>query len=407
MAQQLELVVLGVLAALGFGGVVTTWVADRAVRRVLSEAKLRRDTVLAPPISILRPVKGLDEGLVENFECLLSQTYDRFEILIGAADADDPALLEARKFALRHPEAAIRVIHCPRVTGLNPKVSILEELSQAARYDYLLISDSNVRVDPGYLARLVTQLDDERVGLVTNVVTARGADCIGSRLEQLQLATFVARATLFAKVHLNHACVVGKSMLFRRSDLMRLGGWAPVRDVLAEDYAIGNAFHAAGLAVRVAALPVTTYVPGWSLDRFIARHMRWAQMRRRVSLAAYIVEPFLYPTPFLLCLAALGLAWQAPPVVWQSALVGVVLRLVSDAALLAHLHHGEAMGRVLWLSLVKDTLAFGIWLSAWFRRTIDWRGNIFSIGPGSRLETVPPSRRSVPAAPAATPVGAA
>jgi ceramide glucosyltransferase len=308
--------------------------------------------------------------------------------LIGAADAEDPALLEAQRFAARHPDANIRVIHCPRVTGLNPKVSILEALAHAARHDFVLISDSNVRVDPGYLARLVTQLDDERVGLVTNVLTAQGADCIGSRLEQLQLATFVARATLFAKVHLRHSCVVGKSMLFRLSDLKRLGGWAPVRDVLAEDYVIGNAFHEAGFLVRVASTPVSTYVPGWSLKRFVERHQRWAQMRRNVSLAAYWVEPLLYPTPFLLALGLLAACWAAPTGLVLAALGGVAVRLGCDATLLRRLHGDEPLAGALCLSFAKDTLALLIWLSAWFRRTIEWRGHRLSIGAGSRLERV-------------------
>jgi ceramide glucosyltransferase len=405
VTQQLEWVVLGALAALGFVGVLTTWVADRAVSRVLGEARYRRDPVVAPAISVLRPVKGMDEGLAQNFDCLLAQRYDRFEILIGAADADDPALHEARKFAARHPDAAIRVLHCPRATGLNPKVSILEELAQSAANDYVLISDSNVRVDPGYLARLVTQLDDPRVGLVTNVLTAQGADCVGSRLEQLQLATFVARATLFAKVHLNHTCVVGKSMLFRLSDLTRVGGWAPVRDVLAEDYAIGNAFHAAGFQVRVASAPVATFVPGWPLQRFIARHLRWAQMRRRVSLAAYLMEPFLYPTPFLLALSMLSLCWGAPAALSVAALVGVAVRFCCDRALLSRLHRGEDIVPALRLSFAKDTLALAIWVSAWFRRTIEWRGNRFCIGPGSRLQSIPV--RAAQVRHPATPLGAA
>lgn len=388
MAYQFELLVLGVLAALGFGGLVTTWIADRAIRTVLGEAAERRAGRERPGVSILRPVKGLDEGLFENFECLMRQDYENFEILIGAADAGDPALAEARRFAAKYPNAPIRVLYCPRATGFNPKVSILEALAQAANNDWILISDSNVRVSPNYLSDMLNQTTDDNVGIVTNVLVGVGANSTGSRLEVLQLATFVARATLFAQVHLNHACVIGKSMLFKHSTLAKLGGWAPGRDVLAEDYVIGNAFHTAGYALRVAVHPVATFVPGWSLWRFVERHLRWAQMRRRVCLAAFGAELFLYPTPFLSALVLLGICWSAPKVLVSCAIAAILLRFVSDALLLRRLHARVPDAKLLALSFAKDFLTLAIWACAVFKRTIEWRGNRFTIGAGSRLEPV-------------------
>jgi ceramide glucosyltransferase len=366
----------------GLLGVLATWLADRAVAGVLRRPSTT--SALGPPISILRPIKGLDEGLDDNFASLAEQRYARFEILIGAADAADPALEHARAFARRYPQVPIRVLVCSRQTGLNPKVCILEALSAVAAHDHMVISDSNVRVAPDYLAQLAEQALRPGVGLVTNVVVGSGANTLGSQLESTMLSTFVARGTLFASVFLKRACVVGKSMLFRRSDLERLGGWAPVRDVLAEDYMLGNAFQAAGYQVAIAPCVVSCFVPGWTLRRFAARHLRWAQMRRRISLAAYLTEPLLYPAPFLLAAGTGALLLQVP---WALALVfaGLITRLCLDLRLLRRLYAEPIpWQRCLW-SLPKDVVAFAVWVIGAFRQTIDWRGNLFIIGPGSRL----------------------
>lgn len=391
MFETFELLRAASWSLLGFGwlGLLVTLLANRALRLA---SKLDRDGDREHPgISILRPVKGLDPGLAENFAALARQDYPAFEILIGIADADDPALPVARAFAREFPQISVRVLLCPQRTGLNPKVSILEALAREAHHDVVLISDSNVRVGPSYLENLAARLLPG-VGLVTNVVVGRGADGLGSRLEVLHLTTFAARATSFARVFLKRACVIGKSMLFRRSDLERVGGFTQVRDVLAEDYVLGHAFARAGLGVALAPDPVPAYVSGWDLSRFINRHLRWAQMRRRISLAGYLVEPLSYPHPFLLLAALCGLA--QPPVygIWIVGLgvVGIGLRLLLDAFALRHDLDAAPSVVDLLLTIPKDCLALGLWLVAGFHRSIDWRGNRFRIGPGSRLEPLHP-----------------
>jgi ceramide glucosyltransferase len=293
----------------------------------------------------------------------------------------------ARKVARDFPEIPIRVHVCAEATGFNPKVSILEVLSRHAAFDAILISDSNVRVQPDYLQQLAGQAARPGVGLVTNLILGSGADSLGSKLETLILATFVGRATLFAQRYLDRACVVGKSMFFRRSDLTRLGGWASVRNVLAEDYVLGRAFHAAGYQVAVAPSAVQCYVPGWTLRRFWARHSRWAQMRRRISLAGYLLEPLLYPTPSLLLASALACVGGVQELA-LAAFVVLLARLGLDGLLLTRLHGARPNWTLLLLGIVKDCVAFAVWGLAWFRHTTTWRGNRLRIGRDSVLSPV-------------------
>jgi ceramide glucosyltransferase len=181
-------------------GLAMTWLSDRAVARVLSPHR-RRATAPLPPLSILKPVKGVDDGLRDNLLSIALQQYPEFEVLIGAERPDDPALAVAREVAreaaLVNPHVRVRIHVCPDDGGLNPKVSILRRLSALARHDLVLISDSNVRARPGYLESTVGELSGD-VGLVSHLVASEGEQNVAAVFEGLHLVSFVARAMSLA-----------------------------------------------------------------------------------------------------------------------------------------------------------------------------------------------------------------
>ena len=380
-------IILVTLLSVAMLGLCLTLLADRAVRAGLAGAGCAvAAPVQLPPITVLKPVKGVDEGLAENFASLLQQDYPVWEILVGAASGSDPALAVVRAVAAQYPHVQLCTIVCPDDGGLNPKVSILRALSAQARHDHVLISDSNVRVTPGYLAATARELADPRVGLVTNPIAGVGEESLGAIFEGVHLTTYVARALSFARVYLRRACVVGKSMLFRLSDWRRLGGWVSVRDVLAEDYAIGHAFEQAGFRVAISPHVVFNYNQQWPVSRFVNRHLRWGQMRRRVSLPAYLLEPLFNPLGMFGLLAAGALvSGREVRLFGGLALAGVLVRLLADRALLIQMRGSVPPLSTVVLGLPKDLLMLGVWATAGFRRTIDWRGNKFLIKAGTRL----------------------
>ncbi len=343
-----------------------------------------------PPLSVLKPLRGLDEGLEQNLRSLAEQDYPSYEILFAAEDPDDPALHVAWRIKRAHPHVPMRVVVSDDCGAANPKVRNLIAMTKLARHDHVVVSDSNVRVGPDYLRAMAAETADPRVGIVSSILAGTGEESVGALLENAHLNSFILAAVCAGAGIARHPCVIGKSMLMRKSDLATLGGWESLRDILAEDYVIGHRFKAAGFRVALSAYAVSTMNGHWSVRRFLARHLRWNQMRRRVAPLAYLFEPLLHPVPWLIVLILIAVVAHDGSVVSCQAIVlvslgGIVLKALSDHLLARRLRgHGFGWATLAWMP-VKDVLALGLWFIGGFRRVVTWRGHRMRIGSGSRL----------------------
>jgi ceramide glucosyltransferase len=245
-----------------------------------------------PPISVLKPLCGVDDGLEENLATFAAIDYPDYEVVLGVRSPSDPAWPVARAAVGRWPRR-FRAVLQRGEPGLNPKVNQLVTLARAARHDLLVVSDSNVRVAPGYLREVAALLEDPAVGLVTHPIAGVGERRLGSLMDHLHLAGAVAPGVVGAKRLAGRDIVVGKSMALRRADLAALGGFEVVKDVLAEDYVMGLLVpRQLGKRVVMARQPILDVSSGRTVGEFAARYQRWGVLQRQaVGPSAYAARP--------------------------------------------------------------------------------------------------------------------
>lgn len=357
-----------------------------ALQTVILRRHLRQPALLpgaTPPISILKPLCGLDDGLEANLASFAALAYPAYEVVLGLRNARDPAWPVAREAARRWP-GRFRVVLQRGEPGLNPKVNQLVTLARAAHHDILVVSDSNVRVDPGYLAEIAALLEDERFGLVTHPIVGVGEARLGSLMDHLHLAGSVAPGVVAAKRLAGRDIVVGKSMGLRRKDLEAMGGFEAVKDVLAEDYVMGLMIAGVlGKRVAVGRRPIQNVSERRTLSEFTARYRRWSVLQRQaVGPVVYLAQALL--NPVLLASLGAAVARTAPALAGLTATC--VLKAALDGAAARALRPGGFRARQLALVPAKDLVFGAAWAWGLFRRDVAWRGARLVVQRGTRIE---------------------
>jgi ceramide glucosyltransferase len=345
---------------------------------------------LRPPISILKPLCGLDDRLERNLANFAALPYPSYEVLLGVRDVDDAAYPVALAAARRWP-SRFRVVVQRGEPGLNPKVNQLVSLARAARNDLLVISDSNTRVPPGYLDEIAAYMNDERVGLVTHPIVGQGDEQhgarLGSALDNMHLGGSITPGLTAAKLLFHKDYVVGKSMALRWSDVRALGGFGVVKDVLAEDFVLGRMIpERLDKRVVLGRSVVRCVSVRRSVEGFVKRYARWSVMQHQCAgLPAYWGLLLLNPqwlTTLALCLAP----GRGTVAAW---LACAGARIALDAAAGRVLRGRTFAAWALPWAPIKDLLAAGAWIYGLTNRSIEWRSNRLRVLRGSVLAPLP------------------
>ena len=342
-----------------------------------------------PPVSILKPLKGLDDGLFDNLESFCTLEYPHYEIIFALQSRNDQAYKVASRIKEKYPDKDITLVVERCEDGLNPKVNNLIPAYRHARHDLILISDSNVRVEKDYLSAITGEMEDPAVGLVSNIIRGMNGRSLGAFFENLHLNSFIVGSVCTLDRFLRIPCVIGKSMLMRRSDLEAIGGFEAVKDHLAEDYIIGERMHRLGRKVVLSGHAITNVNEYWGMARFINRHTRWGKLRWQIGGAKYFSE----------------LASNAVFMSFMSLLFSPVTRpavILTASASILKMAHDFYIGRkirggmnplVYLLSPVKDIVIGLLWFVPILSNRVSWRGNRYIIGKDSMLFPCPARSR--------------
>lgn len=335
------------------------------------------------PVSILKPLKGADREMYESFRSHCLQDYAEYEIIFGVSEGDDPAVDFVAQLRREFPERSIRLVVCPKKLGANIKISNLEQMLASARYEHLLVNDSDIRVQSDYLGRVMNCLSDARAGLVTCLYRGVAAATVGSRLESLGIAADFIPGVLVARELENGLhFALGSTMAFRRADLARIGGFAAIVDFLADDYELGRRIADLGLEVRLSDAVVETHLPAYDLPGFFAHQLRWARGVRAARTGGYIGLAATFGVLWGILLVVFA---QAAP--WSWLLLGITLLLRFGVAIVAggFVLRDAELWRNLWLLPVRDLIAAGVWAASFFGRRVTWRGDRFELKDGRLL----------------------
>ncbi|MEK7408159.1 MAG: bacteriohopanetetrol glucosamine biosynthesis glycosyltransferase HpnI [Acidobacteriota bacterium] len=359
---------------------VLTLLAARSYRRQFPP-RLERAT----PISILKPLAGVDEGLEENLRSFFLQDYPEFEILCAVREAGDPAVVVFEKLRREYPRVPARLIVTGEPPYANAKVFSLDRMLAAARYDLLVMSDSDMRVEPQMLRQVAAEFQDERLGLATCPYRAVPGRSFWSVLEAIYINTEFLAGVLVARMVEGVKFALGPTIVARRATLEALGGLERFKEYLAEDFVMGKLAAEAGWGVILSSCVVEHRIGSQQLAENLRHRLRWARSTRRSRPYGYLGQVFLNPLPLAL-IVLVGI-----PACWPLALAMAVARAVAAWAVAGWVLRDPLTARRWYLVPLQDLASFAIWLAGFFGNTITWRGRRYYLHRDGRFELVGPA----------------
>jgi ceramide glucosyltransferase len=369
-----------VLLALLAGALVNSLLSIVAAWRYLL---VRPPGLASPePVSILKPLSGLDPGLESNLRTFFEQDYPVFEILFAVREPDDPAGAVVKKLQQEYPEIPARLL----VTGESPypnaKVHSLSVVLAAATNDLVVMSDSDTRVNPRLLATVAAEFQDVHLGVATCPYRAVPDSSLGSRLEALSMNTDFIAGILVARMIEGMRFAVGPTIVARRRVLLAMGGFERLKDYLAEDFVMGRFAAEAGYGVILSSYVIEHHIGSTDLGHNAAHRLRWARSTRRSRPLGYLGQLFTMPLPLALLLCA------AKPACWPALLLTFAARAMAAYVVSARVLEVKINWPLLPL---EDIISFGFWIAGFFGNTIVWRGRRYRLHRDGRFELLSPS----------------
>ncbi len=333
-----------------------------------------------PPISVLKPLAGVDEGLEENLRSFFEQRYPRFEILFAVRSAADPAIDVVERLQAAYPAIPSRLIATGEPPYPNAKVYSLDRMLAAASHDLLVMADSDIRVDGNMLATIAAEFADPAVGMATCPYRAVPGPSVWSTLEAVGLNTEFIGGVLVARMLDGMKFALGPTIAARRSTLERIGGFDAVKDFLAEDFVMGKLAAERGDGVILSSYVIEHRIGSQGFAANVKHRLRWNRSTRRSRPWGYVGQLFTNPLPLALLL------WAAAPSWWPAVAATAALRAGAGFATAGLALRDPLTARLWWLVPVQDVASFLAWVGGFFGNTIVWRGRRYYLRVDGRFE---------------------
>lgn len=333
-------------------------------------------------VSLLIPVRGLDEGAAENWRSFCQQRHPQYEVIFGVMEPDDPAVPLLRELLVTYPH--VRLIYGLHIYGVNYQVSNLIHLLQAARYEMVVFADSDIRVTPDYLATVTAPLHQPEIGLVTCGYMDHHPQFLGAALASLNRCVEFLPAFLLGRAldgGLRYA--LGPTIATRKDVVRAWGGLEQVVNRIGSDFHMGRLARAAGFRVEMSPYVLDNCCGRESVGQVLQRELRWARTIRMNRGWQYygLGATFGLVYGVLLLLVSQGASWAVLLV------LGMYALRLAQAVTAIHVFRCPGLYRWLWALPLRDVLSFGVWLAGAVGRRVYWRGRWLEIQPGGLLQS--------------------
>jgi len=336
-------------------------------------AARRSDAENFPPISILKPLAGEDLGLEDHLRSFFEQKYRQYEILFAVRSQDDPAIAVVEKLCAAFPATPTRLIVTGEPPYPNAKVFSLERMFAAARYDLVVMADSDVRATPELLATFAAEFQDPKAGLLTCPYRAVPGPSFWSRLEAIGLNTEFLAGVLVARLLDGMHFALGPTIAARREVLADIGGFRVLKDYLAEDFVMGKLAAELGWRVVLSSGVIEHHIGSQPFRPNLEHRLRWNRSTRRSRPLGYIGQVFTNPLPLALLFCIVVPDW------WPVLPITAVFRALAARATASRILSDPLTRKYWWLVPVQDAVSFALWVAAFFGNTILWRGRKYEL----------------------------
>jgi ceramide glucosyltransferase len=326
-----------------------------------------------PPVTLIRPICGLENNLERCLASSFRLDWPSYEILFCVAKADDPAASLVRRLMAEHPEVQARLLVGEDPFSVNPKMNNVVKGWRSAKHDWIVMTDSNVLMPPDHIARMMTRWDN-RTGLVCSPPAGTEPENFGAFVESAWLDSFQARWQLLADA-VDFGFAQGKSMLFNRQLITRLGGFERLGEEVAEDAAATLLIRSAGLKVRLVQEPFPQPLGERDIKAVWKRQLRWARLRRASFPLYFLPEIFTgaaLPAAAIIAASAMGSVPLLAPLAYLAA-------WYAGEILLARAYGWPTGWRIIPAMITRDLLLPVLFVAAWFGSGFEWRGNAMTV----------------------------